>query len=72
MKKRFEPDELGRNDPDHYKWSMFYYNPDDTRVFVPKRIKWAGWTLNFASPLSYLIILGIIGFALLMECFFNI
>jgi uncharacterized membrane protein len=70
MKKQFEPEELGKNNPDNYKWGIFYYNPDDTRAIVPKRIRWAGWTLNFASPFSYLIILGIIGFAVLMEYFF--
>jgi len=70
MKKLFEPDELGRNDTDHYKWGIFYYNPDDTRAIVSKRIKWADWTLNFANPYSYLIILGIIGFALLLEYYF--
>lgn len=71
MKKQFEPDELGKNSPDHYKWGIFYYNPEDTRVFVPKRWKWMGWTLNFASPFSYLIILGIIGLAFLLEYFLN-
>lgn len=55
-----------RNDPENYKWGFFYYNPDDPRTIVPKRIKEFGWTLNFASPYSYLIIVSIIilGFVL--------
>ena len=55
-----------KNDPDNYKWGIFYYNPQDSIVFVPKRSQWMGWTLNFANPYSYLIILGIIIFAVLM------
>jgi uncharacterized membrane protein len=69
MKKQFEPDELGRNNPDHYKWGIFYYNPDDPRTILPKRWKWMGWTLNFANPYSYLIIAGIVGFAVLLSLF---
>lgn len=32
---------------------IFYWNPKDKRVFVPKR--WGyGWTINFANPFSIL------------------
>ena len=44
-----------------YKWGMFYYNPNDKRLWVPK-LSGLGWTLNFASPLSYLILAAFIGF----------
>ena len=37
-------------EPNDWKWGIFYYNPNDPRIFVPKRIKWLGWTLNFAQP----------------------
>jgi uncharacterized membrane protein len=37
----------------------FYCNPQDRRVFVPKRWGW-GWTCNFARPASWLIILGLV------------
>jgi hypothetical protein len=37
MKKHHRHNELGENQPDHYKWGIFYYNPDDARVIVPKR-----------------------------------
>lgn len=36
-------------DPRHWKLAIFYYNPDCSRVVVPKR--WGlGWTFNFARP----------------------
>jgi uncharacterized membrane protein len=71
VRTQFDPNELGKNNPDHYKWGIFYYNPEDTRAIVPKRWKWMGWTLNFASPFTYMIILGIIGLAFLLEYFLN-
>ncbi len=68
MKTQFEQHESNemRNNPDNYKWGIFYFNPKDYRVFVPKRNIGMGWTLNFANPYSYLIILGIITFAIIM------
>lgn len=54
------------NDPDNYKWGIFYYNPDDPRFILPKRNRFMGWTLNFANPLSYLVLLGIIAIAALL------
>lgn len=44
-----------QNDPDNWIWGMFYYNPDDKRLFAPKRIKEFGWTANFANPHSVFI-----------------
>jgi uncharacterized membrane protein len=49
----------------NYKFGIFYYNPDDPRTVVPKRIPMMGYTMNFARPLSYLflvLILSIIAF----------
>ncbi len=34
-----------------YLW-IFYFNPDDKRIFPPKRLKGLGWTINFANPNS--------------------
>jgi uncharacterized membrane protein len=58
MKSRFNPDDLNRKEqtPEHYKWGIFYYNPADTRIIVPKRAQWMGWTLNFANLWSYVIL----------------
>ena len=55
------------DNPDNFKWGIIYYNPDDTRLFVPKSIKWAGWTINFANPFAYVIIAGIIVAVILSE-----
>jgi len=62
MAKPFKPDDLDdmRNNPENYKWGVFYYNPLDSRIILPKRNKILGWTLNFASPYAYLILFGII------------
>jgi len=61
MKTLFDQNELDRmrNDPDNYKWGIFYFNPNDPRTIVPKRNYWLGLTFNFAKPYSYLIFLSI-------------
>jgi uncharacterized membrane protein len=46
-------------EPNDWKWGVFYFNPNDPRIFVPKRIEWLGWTPNFAQPVSIIIIGGI-------------
>lgn len=40
-------------DMQNWKWKMFYYNTNDTRLFVPKRRPQFGLTLNFAHRGSY-------------------
>lgn len=45
--------------PKNWKLNIFYFSTKDSRAFVPKRMKWAGWTLNFAKARSYLWIIGI-------------
>lgn len=47
-------------DPKFYKWNMFYYNPSDDRIIVPKPNPNLGITLNFAKPKAYLILLPMI------------
>jgi uncharacterized membrane protein len=72
MKKHYRQSELDENQPNHYKWSFIYFNSADHRVIVPKRVAWMGWTFNFASPFTYLIIMGIVGLLVLLDYFFNI
>lgn len=36
-------------DPRNYKWGCYYCSADP-RAIVPRRLKWLGWTLNFARP----------------------
>lgn len=45
-----------KTNPEYYKWGLFYFNREDTRVLVPKVNRMMGWTLNFARPESYIII----------------
>jgi len=35
--------------PEHYRWGVFYVNPQDPRLWVEKRVG-VGWTLNIAHP----------------------
>jgi len=49
-----------QSEPDYWKWGVLYCNPNDPRIIVPKRIEWLGWTLNFAQPVSIIIIGGIL------------
>ena len=53
-------------EPKYWKWGIFYYNPSDSRYFVNKRLG-IGWTINFARPLSYLVLIVLIIIALLIR-----
>lgn len=37
-----------------WKWGIFYVNPEDPRLWVPKRLG-IGWTLNFSRPIAWVI-----------------
>jgi uncharacterized membrane protein len=56
-----------RSNPENYKWGVFYFNRKDSRVVLPRRNRMMGWTMNFASPYTYLIIIGFIVLAILMK-----
>jgi len=43
--------------PMNWKWGIFYFNKSDSSIIVPKRHKILGWTLNFAHPVSYVVLL---------------
>jgi len=43
--------------PENYKFGIFYFNRSDSRYMVRKRIDSFGWTVNFARPGTYLVIL---------------
>jgi uncharacterized membrane protein len=48
---------IGDRTPDGYwKLGVFYFNPDDSAVLVEKRFG-LGYSLNFARPTSWLIVL---------------
>ncbi len=44
---------------EEWKLGFFYFNPADPRVFVPKATG-LGMTLNFAHPISWAFLAGII------------
>ena len=48
---------------EHWHFWLFYVNPDDARILVPKRHEWMGWTLNFAHREAYVVTAGLLGIA---------
>lgn len=59
-----EQKEVVRDDNRYWKLGLFYFNPDDPAVWVEKRFG-IGWTLNFARPVGWLFILGVVVLILL-------
>jgi len=49
-----------KTDPNNYIWGLFYFDPKDTRIILPKVNRMLGWTLNFGHPVTYLIIVAFI------------
>lgn len=52
------------NEEEYWKWGFIYYNPTDSRIFLPKRTG-LGYTLNFAKPISITFILAMAIFIVL-------
>lgn len=48
---------INADEDQYWKGGLLYFNPDDPSVFVEKRFG-VGWTLNFARPLGYIILIG--------------
>jgi uncharacterized membrane protein len=46
---------LRDTNPKHWKLVIFYYNPNESRLFVPKRTG-IPFTLNFAKPMAWAIL----------------
>jgi uncharacterized membrane protein len=53
-----------RDDDRYWYGGLFYNNPDDPAVFVPKRFG-LGWTMNFGHPQAKLVLIGILLLVLL-------
>lgn len=51
--KQSEINESEWQNPANWHWGV-YNSPRDTRVVVPKPLKWTGWTFNFAHTAAYL------------------
>lgn len=46
--------------------SIFYYNKEDSNFLVPKAFG-IGWTFNWANPISWLLVIGIIAVIVLRK-----
>ncbi len=55
--------EKWHKDPKNWRFGVFYYNPEDKRTFLPKRIKSMGMTINFADTKSVIGLILFLGFA---------
>jgi uncharacterized membrane protein len=53
------------DDDRFWKAGIFYFNPDDPSMFVPKRFG-VGWTGNFARPGIWILLIGIFALAILL------
>ena len=63
--KKLEQEILNTMSKNPSNWKgIFYYNPHDPRIFVPKLQPMMGWTLNFASKYSYILMIAIFIIAL--------
>jgi uncharacterized membrane protein len=51
-----------QNNPEYWKLGLFYYNPQDKRLIIQKRIPGFGFTFNFGNPYSGLIIIAALVF----------
>jgi len=49
-----------KRDPSNYKLGIIYFNRQDPRYIVPKANQGFGWTLNFAHPYVFFVLLGIL------------
>jgi len=67
-KDRKENRILMSNNPDNWK-GIFYVNPKDSRIIVPKINPRLGWTLNFGHIYSYVGIIAIILIVVAFEIF---
>ncbi|MFZ0596423.1 MAG: hypothetical protein WAM46_05525 [Flavobacterium sp.] len=54
------------DNPEYWIWGFFYFNPKDSRLFRPKKIKKLGWIINFAHPNSLFLIIVIIAILLIV------
>jgi uncharacterized membrane protein len=55
-----ENKDKGHADLKNCKPGILYFNKEDKRIFVSKRIGFLGWTVNFANPIAYVIMIGIL------------
>ncbi len=59
-----QSDLIFRDDDRYWYGGIFYNNPDDPAVFVPRRYG-SGWTINFGNPRGRLFMIAILLMVLL-------
>jgi uncharacterized membrane protein len=64
--------EKWHKDPNNWKLGGIYYNKEDKRIFPPKRIKWMGWTVNFANTKSVLVFITVMVIVLVVLYFSDV
>ncbi len=62
---------INRDDDQYWKLGQFYFNKNDPSLFLEKRFG-IGWTINLARPLSWIILLTIIGLAIALPIVFGV
>jgi uncharacterized membrane protein len=68
MKSKIDQEFLNSMSKDSGNWKgPFYINRRDPRLLVPKLHSSLGWTLNFASPLSYIAVVALIAVIIVIE-----
>ncbi len=60
---------MKKNKADKYKWGLFYFDPKDPRIIVPKGHAWSGWTLNFGNRFSYFVLSVLVALIVLIHYF---
>jgi uncharacterized membrane protein len=61
MKTKLDNELLNSMSKNQGNWKgIFYFNRKDPRLIVPKLYPSLGWTLNFASPYTYLLVVAIV------------
>ncbi len=56
---RWRTNVVFRDDDRYWAGGVFYNNPDDPALFVPKRFG-LGWTMNFGHPQARLVLIGML------------
>lgn len=59
IKQTNDANVMDRDDDEYWKLGQFYFNKEDPAVFIEKRFG-IGWTNNWANPISWFFIIGII------------
>ena len=73
MKTKLEKellDAMSKNQ-DNWKAGVIYFNKKDPRIIVPKLNQYLGWTINFANPYTYALLIAIIAISLGAKYFFK-